>query len=513
MAGCLAENTLVEFVEGRLNAEAMASLHRHVDVCSACRALLREVSEAFLHGPPGPADRESPSLPGVAEAAAPSSVSAREGGQRPRRKVALRPGDRVGQYRILRQVGIGGMGVVFEAVHEQLRRRVAIKVLYPHYADNPQMMTRLLNEARAANMVRHPAIVSSFEVGHLPTGEAYLVMEYLDGEPLRLRLKRLGGRLGPGTLRILRQVASAVSVAHSWGVIHRDLKPANVMLVPDPDMVGGERVRILDFGLAKLRAEFQQEAEEPSTQSGVILGTPAYMAPEQCQEAATVDEKADVYSLGVMIYECTSGRLPFVAKGAVDLMAMHIYVPAPPLSQLAPEAPPALVELVGRMLCKSPADRPTMAEVAAALDQLESPGEPALGPVSMQVPILPAQRGPWRGLLLAGGALLLVGLVLGRAHRLADPRVPAGTGQRAQRGAQPFGEAPMAAGVQQAGPAPSEGQRTPAPPSPSAEPAQPPPLAPARRAARRQEPARARRSAASQATTEEWTDERIRIFR
>ena len=159
-------------------------------------------------------------------------------------------GERIGSYRVERLIGQGGMGAVYEAVHEQLGRRAAIKLLRRELSQDPQIAMRFFREARAANRVEHSGIVAIYEFGHLPDGTAYIIMEFLRGEALSARLRSRGGRLPYGdAVRIARQIASALAVAHAQDVIHRDLKPDNVMLVPDSEMPGGERVKILDFGM------------------------------------------------------------------------------------------------------------------------------------------------------------------------------------------------------------------------------------------------------------------------
>ena len=222
-------------------------------------------------------------------------------------------GQQIGSYHVLRKIGAGGMGAVFEAVHQQIGRRAAIKILHGQYAEDPEVATRFLNEARAVNLVQHPGLVSIFEYGQLPDRTAYIIMEYLPAGSLAGRLKATEGGLGPAALRFARQMASALAAAHAQGIIHRDLKPANVMLASDPDTAGGERVKILDFGIAKVAAP-AGEAEGPLTRTGAMLGTAAYMSLEQCRNAATADAKSDVYSLGVICYEMLAAAAPSSAK-------------------------------------------------------------------------------------------------------------------------------------------------------------------------------------------------------
>jgi serine/threonine-protein kinase len=293
-------------------------------------------------------------------------------------------GQQVGSYKIIARIGEGGMGAVYEAIDEQIGKRVAIKVLHKEHAKNQQISNRFINEARAINVVEHPGIVTVSSFGQLPDGTAYIVMELLKGETLNARMKKLGGRMQMlDALRLVRQIASALAAAHERGIIHRDLKPDNIMLVGDSAMPGGERTKLLDFGIAKLKAEYQGSGDQVMTRAGVMMGTPLYMAPEQCRNASDVDDKADVYSLGVMLYRMLAGKPPFSAPGTGELMAMHIYMQPPPLQGVNPALPESLVQLVHRMLAKNRVERPAMAQVAQELDLI---GSKASG----MVPALPS---------------------------------------------------------------------------------------------------------------------------
>ncbi|HNF98765.1 MAG TPA: protein kinase, partial [Pseudomonadota bacterium] len=278
---------------------------------------------------------------------------------------------RIGNYRIVRKLGEGGMGVVFEAIHELINRRAAIKVLHADFSRNPEMATRFLNEARAANIVQHPGIVNIFEFDRLPDGSAYIVMDYLDGDSLTQRLQRLGGRMETGpALSLILQVAEALTAAHSKGVIHRDLKPDNIMIVPDQGDSSREQAKILDFGIAKMAESQGMGPALAKTQVGVPMGTPLYMAPEQWKGASEVEDKADVYSLGVIIYEMLSGQPPFIANSGSEVMALHILATPRPLNELAPNVPPEVVDLVHQMLQKVPADRPSILVVTRELRRI-----------------------------------------------------------------------------------------------------------------------------------------------
>jgi len=282
----------------------------------------------------------------------------------------------IGPYRVVREIGRGGMGAVFEAVQPQIERRVAIKVLHSQYAKNEQLVNRFFNEARAVNIVNHPSVVQISEFAQLPDGTAYIVMEFLEGESLGSRMKRQNGKLSlVESLRLARQIAAALAAAHAKNIIHRDLKPDNVMIVADPEAPGGERAKVLDFGIAKLAAAASPDGGSEAvstTRTGVMVGTPLYMAPEQCKGTGQVDAKADVYSLGVMLYRMLCGRPPFVGDGVGAVMAMHIYEQPPPIREFEPSVPEDLAGLVHVLLEKNPANRPTMAQVTHALEQLKA---------------------------------------------------------------------------------------------------------------------------------------------
>ena len=333
---------------------------------------------------------ESPPTSSVPPAAA--AVETAPAQRSPPADFPVQIGQCIGSYRMVAVLGEGGMGVVFDAQHNRLSRRVAIKVLRPQFSRNPDMVARFFTEAESVNVINHPDIVSVYEFGQLPDQTVYIVMEFLKGQTLAKRLEKTGGILGLDSLRLMRQVASAVAAAHAHNIIHRDLKPDNVMIIADPDVPGGERAKVVDFGIAKMKpaggviASVGQtprtlpdtDPEQPhATRSGAIMGTPLYMSPEQFRDAATVTDKADVYSLGVMLYEALAGRPPFTANSLSELSLAHQSAPPPPLRGVDSSIPAELLTLIDRMLAKQPAARPPMAEVAAVLDRL------VLGPARM----------------------------------------------------------------------------------------------------------------------------------
>lgn len=287
---------------------------------------------------------------------------------------ALPEGYRIGPYRIVRLLGQGGMGAVYEARQESLDRRVALKTLHAEYAQNQEAVSRFFNEAKVLSRLEHPSIVQASDFGNAADGSAYLVMEYLHGQSLGRRLSELarrGERLPTVTaLQIAYQVADVLAVAHAQGIVHRDIKPDNLMLVVDTVAPGGERAKVLDFGIAKLSDLQDKGGVKTGTQQ--MMGTPAYMSPEQCAGAGGVDAKTDVYALGCVLYEALAGRAPFVAMGAGQLIGMHLYQSPPPLLGLAPKVPAGVAELVHRMLTKNKDQRPSMTDTADDLAKLLS---------------------------------------------------------------------------------------------------------------------------------------------
>jgi serine/threonine-protein kinase len=280
-------------------------------------------------------------------------------------------GTPVGSYVITGQIGEGGMGVVYAANHALLGRPAAIKVLLPEFSRNQDIVNRFFNEARAATAIRHPGIVEIYDFGYLGDGSAYIAMELLDGQALAARLAARRTLPANEALWIVRQIAGALGAAHARQIVHRDLKPDNVFLVRDPEVPTGERIKLLDFGIAKLAGDGTPQSQR--TRTGAVMGTPTYMAPEQCRGVA-VDHRADLYSLGCILFEMLCGAPPYVGEGVGDVLAAHIHVPVPSPRARVPDLPVEVEAFVMRLLAKDPAQRPQHAEqLIAEID--------ALGPV------------------------------------------------------------------------------------------------------------------------------------
>jgi serine/threonine-protein kinase len=278
-----------------------------------------------------------------------------------------------GRYRIERLLGEGGMGAVFEAEHTLMHKRVAVKVLHAEMSLMSEVVARFEREAMAAAHIEHPNVATATDFGKLDDGSFFLVLEFVEGQSLREAIKK-GPFPAPRAVRIARQIASALSRAHGLGIVHRDLKPENVMLVArdgDEDFV-----KVLDFGIAKVPvgdiAPKSSAGEKALTQAGMIYGTPEYMPPEQALGEA-VDRRADLYSLGVMLFEMLAGKRPFDDESKVKLLGMHITAPVPPLPAEV-QAPPDLEALIQKLLAKDPKDRLQEArEAIEAFDQLVTP--------------------------------------------------------------------------------------------------------------------------------------------
>jgi serine/threonine-protein kinase len=303
---------------------------------------------------------------------------------------AIPAGTMLGEYRIEAPLARGGMGMVFAAVHPVIGKRAAIKILSRELCSDPATVARFVDEARVVNQIGHPNIVDVFAFGAMPDGRQYLVMELLQGETLGARLARQPLALVE-TCAILKQLARALAAAHEHGVIHRDLKPDNVFLVA----LRGEApvVKLLDFGIAKLSYADHRVAR---TAAGAVVGTPQYIAPEQAR-GHRVDTSADVYAFGGMLFELLTGRPPFLADNASEMIAKHLMEPAPRPSDLAPVAP-ELDALVVAMLDKDPLARPTLDQVCDALDRAAARASapqvaPAWRPSAPIAPLAPLASG------------------------------------------------------------------------------------------------------------------------
>jgi serine/threonine protein kinase len=257
-----------------------------------------------------------------------------------------------GGYHVLDLISVGGMGRVYRAEQSVLGRTVAVKVIHPHLLSDENSAVRFMTEARAASQLNHPNSVAVFDFGRTDDGQPYIVMEFLRGKDLARVAYEEGPLAFSRIVDVLRQVLAALAEAHDLGIVHRDMKPENVIL--EPLRRGGDFVKVVDFGLAKLKAE----AATGVTSPGIVCGTPDYMAPEQARGDA-IDGRSDLYAVGVMLFQLLTGRLPFEADSPTQVVLMHIGIPAPDPRQVAPERqiPDPLVDVCFKSLAKEQNDR------------------------------------------------------------------------------------------------------------------------------------------------------------
>ncbi|HEX4418912.1 MAG TPA: bifunctional serine/threonine-protein kinase/formylglycine-generating enzyme family protein [Kofleriaceae bacterium] len=293
-------------------------------------------------------------------------------------------GETIGHFEITARLGRGGMGEVFVAEHTTIKTRVAIKILHAEVSTNTRQVQRFFNEAHAVARIQHAGIVKIFDVGFHTNQRAYLIMEHLEGETLAARIERTGRLTPRATAELARQIANILGATHHAGIIHRDLKPENVFLVRDREHTSGERVKLLDFGIAKLSDSI---ASANPTTAGT-MGTPAYMAPEQWSDSSRVDWRADAYSLGCILYKMAAGRPPFNSASIAEACAKHLHETPQPIRSHTPDVPAGIDTLTLRLLAKDPAQRaPSIETIEHQLAELagtapDTSVEPRFDPVT-----------------------------------------------------------------------------------------------------------------------------------
>lgn len=344
------------------------------------------------------------------------------------------PGDVLAdRYRVIEELGKGGMGEVHLAEHVAIGRRVAIKTLRGDFHERPDVARRFLQEARTASQLRHPNIVDITDFGHTDRGAPFFVMELLEGEDLKALLKRARTLPWPRIVHIAAQICAALAAAHARGVIHRDMKPDNVFLVGEP---GEDHVKILDFGIAKSTAGGEEVGE--ATRTGMLLGTPHYMSPEQAQDDP-LDGRSDVYAMGVLLFRMTTGRLPFRGKSFMKVLGQQMSEAPPRPSEVGPPGTilPEHEAIILRCLEKRPEDRYQSAEaLAAALRAtLEVPAPPVMPTAAEAIASAPAGRSapsPRRWVALVGaviglgglGVIAIIGIIAISRPPSASPQAP-----------------------------------------------------------------------------------------
>ena len=278
-------------------------------------------------------------------------------------------GQTIGNYTLTAKLGEGGMGVVYLAEHPVIGRKVAMKAIHPELSRNPEVVSRFVTEAKSVNQIGNEHIVDIHDFGTTGDGEFYFIMEFLQGEALSDQLRRQAPLDPTRALAIAAQVADALGASHQHGIIHRDLKPENIFLITRGHT--SDFVKVLDFGLAKLTQG--EEKATHKTRTGSVMGTPYYMAPEQCEGRANIDHRADIYSLGVILFEMVTGKVPFGGEGYGEIIVKHITAPVPSPRAINPLLPPSVEAIILRALAKRREERfQTMEELGAALENPES---------------------------------------------------------------------------------------------------------------------------------------------
>ncbi len=272
-----------------------------------------------------------------------------------------------GRYRILRKIGEGGMGIVYEAEHVLIEKRVGLKVLREDFSSRPDVVERFRQEAKSASKIGHEHIIDISDFGETAQGASFFVMELLRGHDLAEELGRLGPLSGRRTVNLMLQCARALEAAHNKGIVHRDMKPENIFLV---DRGGDDFVKIVDFGIAKMSdIETPGQPGRKLTKTGMIFGTPEYMSPEQAG-GKKLDHRVDIYAMGIILYELLTGRVPFMGDSFMGILTQHMFGVVPPISTMNPNAQvsPELERLVFKALAKNPDERfQTMGELASEL--------------------------------------------------------------------------------------------------------------------------------------------------
>jgi eukaryotic-like serine/threonine-protein kinase len=333
-----------------------------------------------------------------------------------------------GKYELGRLLGIGGMGAVYEATHSVTRRSVALKIIHSAVM-SPRAGARFLREAQAAAMISHPAIVDVLDAGQLPDGTHYLAFELLEGEDLERALNKRAMSLAE-LREIWIEVLDVLATAHAAGFVHRDIKPSNIFLLAAPE--NGRRIKLLDFGVAKC---LQDSGAHPTvTAHGAMVGTLAYASPEQVR-GERVDARADIWSIGVLMYRALAGQSPFGDGAPLELLQKIAFAPVPPLNEVRPDVPAALAKIIARALEKDAGARwPNAREMRDALRAIEIPISPllSLGGTTRDLsatqienlPLVTPRRFDARTMLVIASAMVMIFAAAAVVSYRAEPPTP-----------------------------------------------------------------------------------------
>src|SRR5258706_3738388 len=256
-----------------------------------------------------------------------------------------------GKYRIVKLIGEGGMGAVYSGENIRINRKVAIKVLHAAYTGNQEVMQRFEREAEAAGRIGNDHILEVLDLGQLPDGDHFIIMEFLDGEPLSNRIKSRGRLTPHEATPLIRQVLQGLSAAHGAGIIHRDLKPDNIFILREKAGVP-DYVKIIDYGISKFNQLSGDGEAMKMTRTGAVMGTPYYMSPEQTSGSAEADQRSDIYSMGVILYEAITGRVPFDAGTFNQLMFKIVLSEVPPPETIVPDLDAAFSSIIAKSMTR-----------------------------------------------------------------------------------------------------------------------------------------------------------------
>lgn len=391
----LSPDQVSSYLGGALSDEETATLEGHIDGCAACRELISETVRS----------RYDEHL-----ALANTQVTTSEP------PLPITVGDVIdGRYRVERLLGVGGMGCVYEALHQALNQRVALKFMLPKFARDQSAVDRFTREARAAVRLVTEHVGRVLDLGALPDGTPFLVMELLVGETVEHRLLREGPFPRRVALELIVDTLDALHEAHALGIVHRDLKPANLFLARRSS--GGEVLKVLDFGVAK-SVHPDIEAGLGSTSAATLVGSPLYMAPEQLSPGRAIDARADLWAVGCTLYQVLTGKTPFEGNDLVELMYSIQTRPHVPLATLRPGLEDVSA-LVDECLAKEPHRRPSVAEaLKRRVEALLS--APAVAPAPVIV-AAPSRRWP---LVVGAGVVTFIALVVVATHAWTEPAQP-----------------------------------------------------------------------------------------